>query len=56
MGRFNSPGQAQWVLSVHDQTAALFRPKRHRLDANHYRHARTDAFGLWIGYANEMAA
>ena len=29
MGRFKSPGQAQRLLSVHDQTATLFRPKRH---------------------------
>ena len=56
MGRFKSPGQAQRFLSVHDQTATLFRPKRHRLGAKSYRHARADAFSLWSGYANEMAA
>ena len=49
MGRFKSPGQVQRFLSVHDQTAALFRPKRHRLSARSYRHARTDAFDLWAG-------
>ena len=48
MGRFKSPGQAQRFLSVHDQTATLFRPKRHRLDATSYRHAKADAFSLWI--------
>ncbi|MCV6598664.1 MAG: IS6 family transposase [Mangrovicoccus sp.] len=46
MGRFKSPGQAQRFLSAHDQTAALFRPKRHRLSAKSYRHARTDAFEI----------
>ena len=47
MGRFKSPRQAQRVLSVHDQTACLFRPKRHRLSALSYRHARSDAYDLW---------
>ena len=56
MGRFKSPRQAQWFLSVHDKTAALFRPKRHRLSARSYRHARTDAFDIWNGYARELAA
>ena len=32
-GRFKSPGHAQRFLSAHDQTATLFRPKRHRLSA-----------------------
>ena len=56
MGRFKSPRQAQRFLSLHDQTAALFRPKRHRLSARSYRHARTDAFDLWNGYARELTA
>lgn len=56
MGRFKSPGQAQRFLSVHDQTAALFRPKRHLLSAPSYRHSRKDAFDLWTEYANEMTA
>ena len=56
MGRFKSPGQAQRFLSVHDQTAALFRPKRHRLSAHSYRHARSDAFDLWAEYARELVA
>ncbi len=56
MGWFKSSGQAQRFLSVHDQTAALFRPKRHRLSARSYRHARTDAFELWTEYANDLAA
>jgi putative transposase len=56
MGRFKSPRQVQRFLSVHDQTAAIFRPKRHRLSATSYRHARADAFSLWNGYAAELIA
>ncbi|GFE67388.1 IS6 family transposase [Litoreibacter roseus] len=56
MGRFKSPGQAQLFLSVHDQTAVLFRPKRHRLSARSYRHARADAFEIWTEYAHELIA
>lgn len=56
MGRFKSPSQAQRYSSVHDQTAALFRPKRHRLSARSYRHARSDAFELWNEYARQLAA
>lgn len=56
MGRFKSPRQAQQFLSVHDQTATIFRPKRHRLSAASYRHARADAFSLWNSYAAEMSA
>ena len=56
MGRFKSARQAQRFLSVHDQTAAIFRPKRHRISAASYRHARADAFSLWSDYAAEMTA
>lgn len=56
MGRFKSPGQVQRFLSVHDQTAALFRPRRHRLSARSYRHARTDAFDLWAEMTGELRA
>jgi putative transposase len=56
MGRFKSPRQAQRFLSVHDQTAAIFRPRRHRLSANSYRHARQDAFDLWADYTSELTA
>ena len=56
MGRFKSPGQAQRFLSAHNQTACLFRPKRHRLSANSYRHARADAFEIWTDYAQELTA
>ena len=56
MGRFKSPQQAQRFLSVHDQTAAVFRPRRHRLSARSYRHARQDAFGLWADYTTNLSA
>ena len=56
MGRFKSPGQAQRFLSAHDQIAILFRPKRHRLSARSYRHARTDAFSPWTNYAADLTA
>lgn len=55
MGRFKSPSQAQWFLAAHDQIATLFRPKRHRLSARSYRHARSDAFSLWADYAADLA-
>ena len=56
MGRFKSPRQAQRFLSVHDQTAAIFRPRRHRLSANSYRHARRAAFDLWTNYTTKLSA
>jgi putative transposase len=34
MGRFKSQRQAQHFLSVRDQIASLFRPKRHRLSGS----------------------
>lgn len=54
MGRFKSPRQAQRFLSAHDQINTIFRPRRYRLSATSYRHARTDAFDLWQSYALEM--
>ena len=56
MGRFKSSRQSQRFLSVHDQTATLFRPKRHRLSAISYRHSRADAFSLWNDYVAEITA
>ena len=56
MGRFKSPGQAQRFLAAHDQINTIFRPRRYRLTAKSYRHARSDAFDLWNGYALEMTA
>jgi putative transposase len=54
MGRFKSPRQAQRFLSVHDQTATIFRPKRRRLSAASYRLSRADTFSLWNDYTAEM--
>ncbi len=34
----------------------LFKPRRYRLSAISWRHARADAFDLWAGYAAEMTA
>ena len=56
MGRFKSPRQAQRFLATHDQINIVFRPRRYQLCAISYRHARTDAFDLWRGYAAEMTA
>ncbi len=55
MGRFKSPRQAKWFLAAHDQINTIFRPRRYRLTAKSYRHARSDAFGLWTDYAIQMA-
>lgn len=55
MERFKSAHQAQRFLSVHDQTAALFRPKRHRMTAAAYQQTRTDAFNLWAQYTHQLA-
>tara|TARA_Y100001956_G_C4067865_1_gene162527 strand:+ start:148 stop:858 length:711 start_codon:yes stop_codon:yes gene_type:complete len=56
MGRFKSSRQAQRFRSAHDQIACLFRPKRHRLSAKSYRHARNDALDLWAGYTAQLTA
>jgi len=56
MGRFKSPRQAQRFLAAHDQINNIFRPRRYRLSATSYRHARADAFCLWADYAAEMVA
>ena len=55
-GRFKSPRQAQRFLAAHDQINVIFRPRRYRLNANSYRHARADAFRLWRDYTLEMTA
>lgn len=54
MGRFKSIRQAQRFLGAHDQINTMFRPRRYRLSSISYRHARSDAFDLWRGYALEM--
>src|SRR5680860_831604 len=55
-GRFKSHRQAQRFLSAHDQINLIFRPRRDQLNATSYRHARTDAFTLWVEYTAEMRA
>ena len=54
MGRLKSPRQAQRFLAAHDQINNIFRPRRYRLSATSYRHARADAFCLWADYNAEM--
>ena len=56
MGKFKSPGHAQRFLETHDQLTTIFRPRRYRLSAKSYRHARSDAADLWNSYALEMTA
>lgn len=56
MGRFKSPRQAQRLLTAHDQINTIFRPRRYHLSVPSYRHAGSDAFDLWNGYASEMTA
>ena len=56
MGRFKSPRHAQQFLSALDQINVLFRPRRHRLSAISYRHARSDAFAVWHDITREIAA
>lgn len=55
MGRFKSARHAQQFLSAHDQINVLFRPRRHRLNARSYRHARSDAFAIWHDITCEIA-
>jgi putative transposase len=54
MGRFKSPRQAQRFLAAHDQINTILKPRRYRLTATSYRHARADAFSLWADYALAM--
>ena len=56
MGRFKSLRQAQRFLAAHDQVNTVFRPRRYRLTAISYRHARSDAFELWTDYTLQMTA
>ncbi len=54
--RFKSARQAQRFLAVHDETANLFRPRRHTMTATTFRQKRADAFCEWAGCASELAA
>ena len=56
LGGFKSHRQAQRFLFAHDQINLFFRPRRYQLTATSYRHARSDAFALWVDYTAEMAA
>jgi putative transposase len=47
MQRFKSPGQAQRFLSAHAMIYGHFRPRRHPMTADRYRHARAEAFRVW---------
>ena len=55
MQRFKPPHHAQRFCAAHDQINILFRPRRHRLSAVSYRHARTDAFDLWNNFAKQFS-
>ena len=54
MGRFKSPGQAQRFLAAHEQINTIFKPRRYRLTARSYRHARADAFSLNLAMPAEL--
>jgi putative transposase len=56
MGRFKSQRQEQRFLAAHDQINTIFKPRRYRLTATSYRHARADAFDLWADYTPKMTA
>lgn len=56
MVRFKSSGQAQRFFANHDQVQTVFRPRRHTLSAQSYRHARTDAHGVWHDITSELKA
>mgnify|MGYP005996109657 CR=1 FL=1 len=56
MGRFKSIRQTQRFLAAHDQIKPMFRPCRYHHSPVSYRHARSDVFDLWHGYASEMTA
>jgi putative transposase len=54
-GRFKSARQAQGFLTIHDETANLFRPRRHKMTATTYRQKRADAFRQWEECVIELA-
>ena len=47
MQRFKSPEQAQRILSSRGMIYGHFRPCRHLMTADRYRHARAKAFRIW---------
>ncbi|MBO1077185.1 DDE-type integrase/transposase/recombinase [Roseomonas marmotae] len=46
MQRFKSPEQAQRFLSAHSMINGHFRPRRHLMTTDQYRHARDMAFRI----------
>lgn len=55
-GRFKSPRHASRFLYAHDQIRILFKPRRYKMTAAHYRQTRADACDLWNDYTTEMTA
>jgi putative transposase len=47
MKRFRSPDGAQRFLSAFSRISPHFRPRRHRLNAEQYRHEMTFRFATW---------
>ena len=47
MRRFKSPGHAQRFLASYGPIVGHFRPRRHRLTAEAYRHRRDQAYATW---------
>ena len=47
MKHFTSPGGAQRFLSAFSGISPHFRPLRHRLTAQEYRHEMTTRFSIW---------
>ncbi len=47
MKRFTSPGHAQQFLSTFGGMSSHFRPRRHRLSAEQYRHEMASCFTTW---------
>ena len=47
MKKFTSAGHAQRFLSAFSGISPHFRPGRHRLSAEEYRHEMTDRFTTW---------
>ena len=47
MKRFTSPGHAQRFLSAFSRISPHFRPRRHLLSANGWRHEMADRFTVW---------
>lgn len=53
-GRFKYAWQSQRFLAVYDETANLFRPRRHKMNATTFRQNRADAFRQWYECVGEL--